>query len=110
MSRKPTKNYLRTYRLRAALTLGELSALLGIHQSSLERYEAGLRPPTAEVVIASEIIFGVRGAVLFPALYNAVDEELPIRALALHDRLVGRTDSASLKKLALIGGIPGRLG
>jgi transcriptional regulator with XRE-family HTH domain len=109
MPRKPGKNYLRTHRLRAALTLAELSGLFGISESTLARYELGLRPVPAEVVIASETIFGGTGAVLFPALYNSVEEDLAIRALALHDELAGRTDPVSLKKLALISGIPGRL-
>jgi transcriptional regulator with XRE-family HTH domain len=109
MPPKRHKNYLRKYRLRAALSQREVSELLGIRRTSLSRYELGLRVPTAEIVIAVETIFGVGGAVLFPALYNSVEEELAIRALALHNRLAGLTDLASLKKLALISGIPGRL-
>lgn len=110
MSRKPQKNYLKTYRRGAGLSLDELAALVGVHTSTLERYEAGIRRLPADVVRAIEIIFGVSGARIFPALYNAVEEDVPIRALALHDRLEGRTDEASLKKLALISGIPNRLG
>jgi transcriptional regulator with XRE-family HTH domain len=109
MSRKPEKNYLRKHRMQAALSLRELGALLGIHKGTLQRYEEGLRPLPAEIVIASEIIFGVNSAIIFPALYNGVEEEVPIRALALHDRLAGRSDPVSLKKLALIRGIPDRL-
>lgn len=109
MSRKPEKNYLRKHRLQAALTLGEVSGLLGISKYTLSRYELGLRPLPAEIVIASETIFGVGGATIFPALYNRVDEEVPIRALTLLDRLVGRSDPTTLKKLALISGIPDRL-
>jgi transcriptional regulator with XRE-family HTH domain len=108
MSRKPQKNYLKTYRLRAALTLEELGALLGVHKATLQRYEAGAWLP-AEIVIASELIFGVSAANIFPALYNGVDEDVPIRALALNNKLTGREDRASLKKLALISGIPDRL-
>ena len=109
MAHNPEKNYLRTHRLRAALTLAELSGLFGISENTLARYELGLRPIPTEVVIASETIFGAKGATLFPALYNNVEENLAIRALALHDRLAGRTDPSALKKLALINGIPGRL-
>lgn len=109
MSGKPQKNYLRKYRLQAALSQFEVSELLGICRTALSRYELGLRPPTAELVVASELIFGISGTMLFPALCNGVEEDLAIRALALHDNLVGRTDPASLKKLALISGIPNRL-
>ncbi len=110
MSRTPQKNYLRTYRRGAGLSLGELAALLGVHTSTLERYEAGVRRMPADVVRAAEIVFGMNAARIFPALYNTVEEELPIRALTLHDHLQGRTDEGSLKKLALIRGIPNRLG
>ena len=109
MSRKPTKNYLRRYRLQAALSQSEVSALLGISKNALSRYELGLRVPPANVVIASEIVFGISSSTIFPALYNNVGEELPVRALALRDRLSDASDSASLKKLDLINGIPNRV-
>lgn len=109
MSRTPSKNYLRKYRLRAALSQWEVSALLGISKNALSRYELGLRVPPAEVVIASEIVFGVKAATIFPALHNGLGEELPLRALALRDRLTDRTDAATLKKLAVINGIPDRV-
>jgi transcriptional regulator with XRE-family HTH domain len=109
MSRTHAKNYLRTHRLRAALTLAELGALLGVSENTLWRYELGVRAVPAEVMIASETIFGIAGAQIFPALYNGVEENLAIRAAELHDRLAERTDAASLKKLALISGIPARL-
>ena len=109
MLHKPAKNYLRKYRLQAALSQCEVSELLGISINALSRYELGLRVPPAEVVIASEIVFGVSAAVIFPALYNGVGEDLPIRALALHDRLAVRSDPAVLKKHALINGIANRL-
>lgn len=109
MSRTHAKNYLRTYRLRAALTLAELGSLLGVSENTLWRYELGIRSVPAEVVIASETIFGVAGALIFPALYNGVEENLAIRALELHDRLADRSDAASLKKLAVISSIPARL-
>ena len=108
MSRIPGKNYLRRHRLRTALTLRELGALLGIAESTLTRYEQGLRAVPAEIVIASERIFGVSGAALFPALYNGVEEELAARALALHERLAGRVDTGALKKRALTGTIESR--
>lgn len=109
MSSNHPKNYLRTYRLRAALTLAELGGLLGISENTLWRYELGIRAVPAEIVIASETIFGVAGAQIFPALYNSVEENLAIQALELHRRLAQRSDAASLKKLALISGIPARL-
>jgi transcriptional regulator with XRE-family HTH domain len=109
MSRIPRKNYLRRHRLRAALGLGELGALLGVAANTLARYELGLRPIPAEIVIASEVLFGVSGAALFPALYNGVEEDLALRALELSDRLAGRLDLGALKKRDLVSGLEGRL-
>ena len=109
MSRKPIKNYLRRYRLQAALSQSEVSELLGISPNALSRYELGLRVPPADVVIASAIVFGISPATIFPALYNSVDEEISIRVLALQERLADRSDPAAFKKLALINGIPNRL-
>jgi transcriptional regulator with XRE-family HTH domain len=90
------------------LTLRELGTLLGISENTLARYEQGLRPVPAEVVLASERIFGVSGAVLFPALYNGIEEDLTVRALELDDRLAGRLNLGALKKRALMSGIENR--
>jgi len=109
MSRAYRKSYLRTHRLKAALTLRELAGLLGITITAVWYYEVGERDIPAEVLVASEVIFGVSASKIFPALYNSVEEDLAIRALELHDQLAGREDLASLRKLALISGIPGRL-
>jgi len=109
MSPKPSKNYLRKHRLQAALSLAEVSALLGISTNALSRYERGLRVPPAEVLIASIIVFGVSGETIFPALYNSVAEDLAVLAPECLERLAGRSDPAAQKKLALISGIPDRL-
>jgi transcriptional regulator with XRE-family HTH domain len=108
MSRTPGKNYLKRHRLRTALTLRELAALFGISENTLARYEQGLRHVPAEIVLASERIFGVSGPALFPALYNSVEEDLAARALELHDRLAGRLELGALKKRALMSGIENR--
>lgn len=109
MPRVPQKSYLKAHRLKAGLTLGELAGLLGVTPKTVWNYEAGVRQPSARLVIAAEVIFGVSAHKIFPALYNATEEDLAIRALVLYDQLTGREDPAALKKLALIGGIPGRL-
>ncbi len=103
------KSYLRTHRLKAALTLGELAGLLGVSTSAVWNYETGIRSASAELLVASEAIFGVGAGRIFPALYNSVEEDLALRALELSGKLAGREDPASLKKLALIKGIPDRL-
>lgn len=109
MSRKPIKNYLRKYRLHAALSQCELSKLLGVSENALSRYELGVRVPPAYVVIASAIVFGVAGAAIFPALYNGIGEDLTARALALQAELADLSDPAALKKRAFINGIRGKI-
>ena len=109
MPRVPQKSYLRAHRLKAGLSLLELAGLLGVTPKTLWNYEAGVRQPPARLIIAAEAIFGVSAYRIFPALYNGIEEDLAIRALAFYDKLAGREDPASRKKLALVGGIPGRL-
>ena len=109
MLSKHRHSYLKSYRLKAALTQAELAGLLGLTANAVSQYELGKRRVPTEVLVAAEVIFGVRGAKVFPALYNSVEEDLAIRALALHDHLSGKQDPASRKKLALIAGIPSRL-
>lgn len=109
MPNATAKNYLRRHRLRAALTLRELGALLGIAENTLARYEQGLRRVPAEIVIASAIIFGVSEAALFPALYNGVEENLAVRTVELKDQLADQQNLGVLKKRALMDGIQSRL-
>jgi transcriptional regulator with XRE-family HTH domain len=109
MFRTRHTSYLRRHRLKAALTLCELAGLLGVSTGAVWNYEAGEREVPAELLIASEVIFGVSAATIFPALYNSVNEDLAARARELHDRLEKRGDAMALKKLALISSIPDRL-
>jgi transcriptional regulator with XRE-family HTH domain len=105
---RPT-SYLRSHRLKAAFTLCELAGLLGVSTTAIWNYEAGCRDIPADVLVASEAIFGASAARIFPHLYNSVAEDLMLRAQELRETLAGRGDPASLKKLALLGGIEDRL-
>ena len=82
--------------------------LLGASKWSVSKYELGTRPPTLELVLRCELIFGVSSAELFPSMYKAMQDDLGARALAFDEWLKGRTDKASLKKLDLLANIPGR--
>lgn len=109
MPRRRPNSYLKTNRLKAALSQAELGKLLGFTADAVSKYELEQRGISAKVLIATEIIFGASAADLFPALYEAVEEELGPRALSLHGALAGREDPASKKKRALIEAIPARL-
>jgi len=109
MARSRRHSYLLTHRAKAALTQAELAELLSVSADAVSKYELGKRRITVKVLIASAIIFGVGPAELFPALYDAVEDELAIRAHRLHERLSERKDPAAKKKVALLAGIPRRL-
>ena len=106
MPRRRLNSYLKTNRLKAALSQRELGELLGLGDTAISNYEVEYRPVSAKVLIASEIIFGVTAAELFPVLYGAERESLRKRATKLVERLEGREDPASRKKLKVLAGIP----
>ena len=108
MPRRQPKNYLRTLRLKWGLTQPELGTLLGVTKSAISKYENNTRRVPVDCLIACEIIFGVGPANLLVALRTKVEDALGRRALALYNRIEGRTDAASLKKLILLNGINDR--
>ena len=91
------------------MTQAELGELLGTTKDAVSKMERGERPVSVQVLIATSIIFGVSAAELFPALYDAVEEDLAIRALHFSARFEGFEDPASKKKFDLVSGIPNRL-
>ena len=108
MARRQPKNYLRTLRLKSGLTQPELGLLLGVTKSAINKYENNTCRLPVERLIACEIIFGVGPAGLLIALRLKVEDALGRRALVLHNRIEGRRDAASLKKLMLLDGISER--
>lgn len=106
MLRQP--NHLRKHRKRWGLTQSELGELLGVSKSVISRYESG-RPLPMEQLIACEIIFGIGTEDGAMKLLLAVEDGLSRRALTVHNRLEGRDDPASRKKLRLLAAIPSRM-
>lgn len=109
MSKRHLYSYLRTERRKWELTQAELGALLGISADSVGSYERGTRTVPARVLIASEVLFGMRAPELFPGFCGTAQDDLGRRALAMHDHLEGKADSVSAKKRQLLGGIKDRL-
>ncbi|MEI9933153.1 MAG: helix-turn-helix transcriptional regulator [Rhizomicrobium sp.] len=101
--------YLKTYRLKSALTQAELGELLGVSGDAVSKYERGLRNISVELLIVAKIIFGADPAEIIPARVDELEDALGRRALALHTRLAGRIDAGSQKKLALLERIPSRI-
>lgn len=87
----------------------ELGALLGVSKGAISKYENGRCHLPVTRLMACEIIFGISAAELLIAVREAVEDRLSRRALAFHDRIEGKTDAASLKKLKLLNEIKDRL-
>jgi DNA-binding XRE family transcriptional regulator len=106
MPRQRPRIYLRTFRRKAGLTQSELGALVGVSKKTISKYELEERKPSANLILACEIIFDARASAVFPFFCKAIQDVLGARALALHDRLQGRTDEYSRRKLAMLAELP----
>jgi transcriptional regulator with XRE-family HTH domain len=109
MPNKILRTYLRVRRRECGLSQNELADLVGTHGSVISDHEREIHPISARLLIATELIFGISGAELFPALYCEIQDEVCIAAATLYKRLEGKVDPESIKKLKLIAGIPGRV-
>lgn len=97
MPRSHLSSYLRTERLRSGLSQRELGELLGMSRSAITKME-GERQPTVRIVLATEIVFGRHSRDLFPRLYDDLQYEVLMRAIAMQYRLAERTDAVSRRK------------
>ncbi len=93
---------LRTLRLQRSLSQTELAQLLGVSVSLISRYEDLSRPPSIELVLGAEVVFGVPPRAAFAALYEDIETQVMARAIELYNRLEGRTDLSSAEKLRLL--------
>ena len=109
MSRPKFKNDLRALRLRSGLSQLELARLLGVCDSTVCRYECGTRPMTVLHLLACEIIFGVHATDILVPLRDKVEDAIGCRAMSLHDRLEGKTDPVSVKKLYFLEALTRRV-
>ncbi len=91
------------HRKRWSLTQDELARLLGVTtQVAISQCELGLRGPSADILIGSEVIFGAPPRELFPAAYGAVEDEVMARAKLFYEYLETRPDLSSAAKLKLL--------
>src|SRR3546814_12207003 len=103
MSRRPLRNYLRSWRMRWALSQKQLAHLLGFQTCAhLSKYEHDQRLPSLRSALACEIIFGVPVSTLFEGLHADVEEEVMRRANALFERVGLRTDAAGSRQRELL--------
>ena len=95
----PVHSYLRTHRRTWGLTQKELAFLLGrkspTHVSRLEKRK---RAPTVDIVLACEILFGVKSHMIFPTLYEEIEDDVLARAAKLYEELQHKTSRPALRK------------
>ena len=109
MHEYPYPSYLKTHRTRWTLTQHDLSALLGVSDDAISRYESLNRTPALQTVIAAEFIFGVHARRIFPSLYTSVERNVAARAAVMAESIGDRTDEESLIKRQLIEAIALRM-
>jgi DNA-binding XRE family transcriptional regulator len=79
--------YLGTFRRNWALTQAELGKLIGLKsQAHISSIEHGRYNPSRSVVLACEVVFGVRPRDMFPKLYEAVEDAAMARMATLYKK------------------------
>jgi transcriptional regulator with XRE-family HTH domain len=95
-------SYLHTLRKQWGLSQPELAALFDISPSGVSRLENLSRRPTAEIIVASEVIFGHGAKEVFPGFYHATERKIVERSHTLYQELETRSDLAAREKLRLL--------
>ena len=94
------RTYLRTLRRRWGLTQRELAFLIGLRRGDhISRVEQLKRLPSLTVAIACIIIFDSSPYILFPGLFEDIQESVLERATELYDELQGDPSKSARKKL-----------
>lgn len=88
--------------MRWGLSQRELATLLGISESALSLCETQIRPPTINLVIGAEVIFGKRAREAFPAHYAQIERNVMRRASVLSKRLEHESDNTAKLKQQLL--------
>lgn len=96
--------YVRSNRLRWALSQDELASLLGVSQPIVSRCETPGYVPDFTVALRLQAVFGCSPRMLFPRAYAAAEELVMRNAAELERKLGIRADqAASLKRRLLTG-------
>lgn len=101
-------SYLRTLRKKAGLSVPEFAALTGFVKQTISKYELNQIPPSSKLIIACELLFGVRYDALFPAFCETIEDDIGARARRLDRKLEGRDDARSKKVLAFLSAMAKR--
>ena len=96
---------LRTYRRSWGLTQRELAGLLGGRSPThIARIEAGKRPPTTELALACQVIFGVPPETMFPREYAEIEERTMQGIYRFREGLLQTTNLSGVRKRELLDG------
>jgi transcriptional regulator with XRE-family HTH domain len=107
---KRTYSFVRAHRRRWGLTQDELATLLGVTSSTtVSRIERSVRTPTATVMVACCILFGLPAPDLFISLHEEIEELIGTAAKVLLDELAHKTDKHSLRKREFLENVLARL-
>lgn len=93
---------IRAQRRHFALSQGELGELLALSQGEISRLEENRRSVNLETALALQVIFDIEPRVVFADRYAAAEDRVMRRAARLDDKLRGRTDRGSQRKLELL--------
>jgi transcriptional regulator with XRE-family HTH domain len=97
--RKRSYSFVRAHRRRCGFSQAELALLLGVASSTtVSRIERSVRTPTATVMVACCILFGLSAPELFTSLHDEMEEVVATAAKNLRDELEGKTDKLSVRK------------
>jgi transcriptional regulator with XRE-family HTH domain len=97
--RKRSYSFVRAHRRRWGLSQAELALLLGVASSTtVSRIERSVRTPTATVLVACCILFGLPAPELFTSLHDEIEEVVGTAVKNLCDGLEGKSDKQSVRK------------
>lgn len=81
-------NYLRTHRLKTALSQDDVAFLLGLESgANVSRHETGARVPELERVLAYAVLYQTQVEVLYPEECRQVEADISSRAPELAERV-----------------------
>jgi transcriptional regulator with XRE-family HTH domain len=95
-------SYLHRLRKQWGLSQPDLAMLLGVTGSALSRFENRSRHPSAELIVAAEVIFGHRAKDVFPRFFHDIERTIVERSHTLYKSLESKTDKTSREKLRLL--------
>lgn len=97
-------NYLRTHRLKTALSQDEVADLVGLENGgNVSRHEQGIRTPELARILAYEVLYGTSAGELFREELQRHQVEIRRRAKKLHKELSKKPATAfNKRKLAAL--------